>query len=145
MNRLTTCKDGKWSIAHNIEHLILSAKPVSLAFSLPKFLLRFFGKPNRAGRVYDEVVNRYLQRLDQGGKAPAQFIPSRKIKTREVLLDRFQRAHEKLVKNISGHSEADLDRYVLPHPLLGKLLLREMCFFTIYHIHHHHNAIKKQI
>ena len=30
-----------------------------------------------------------------------------------------------------------LDHYLLPHPLLGKITLREMLFFSAYHIQHH--------
>ena len=145
MNRLTASKNGRWSIANNMEHLILSAKPIALAFSIPKFLLHYFGKPNRAGRKFDEIVSRYKQKLDQGGKAPSKFIPNHKINSKEELLEKFNRAHIKLMTNISSCSEDNLDRYLLPHPLLGKILLREMCFFAIYHIQHHHNAIKKQV
>ncbi len=42
-----------------------------------------------------------------------------------------------LVGKIPGWSEAALDRYRLPHPLLGKLTVREMLFFTLYHNAHH--------
>lgn len=31
----------------------------------------------------------------------------------------------------------ELDKYILPHPLLGKLTIREMMYFTIYHVEHH--------
>ena len=40
-------------------------------------------------------------------------------------------------------SEKDLDKYILPHPLLGRMPLREMLFFTIYHTQHHTNSIKE--
>ena len=29
--------------------------------------------------------------------------------------------------------EKELDEYYLPHPILGKLTVREILFFTIYH------------
>jgi hypothetical protein len=29
--------------------------------------------------------------------------------------------------------ESELDSYILPHPILGKLTIREMLFFTLYH------------
>jgi hypothetical protein len=34
-------------------------------------------------------------------------------------------------------SEAELDRYTLPHPLLGDLTMREMLCFTLYHNQRH--------
>jgi len=39
--------------------------------------------------------------------------------------------------------EDDLDRVMLPHPLLGKLTLREMLFFTIYHVEHHLGILRQ--
>jgi hypothetical protein len=42
-------------------------------------------------------------------------------------------------------SEAQLDEYVLPHPILGKLTIREMLYFTIYHATHHHLATLKNL
>ena len=36
----------------------------------------------------------------------------------------------------------DLDKYVLPHPLLGKVTLREMLYFTIHHNEHHLELLK---
>ncbi|NBX80802.1 MAG: DinB family protein, partial [Flavobacteriales bacterium] len=42
-------------------------------------------------------------------------------------------------------TEDDLDKYVLPHPLLGKLTLREMLCFTIYHVKHHVEIIKRDL
>jgi uncharacterized damage-inducible protein DinB len=37
-----------------------------------------------------------------------------------------------------------LDRLRLPHPALGKLTVREMLFFTIYHnIHHVENVVRR--
>jgi len=47
------------------------------------------------------------------------------------------------VKKIKNYNEANLDKYIIPHPLLGKLTLREMLFFTIHHNEHHLDLIKK--
>jgi hypothetical protein len=41
--------------------------------------------------------------------------------------------------------DADLDRYLLPHPLLGKLTLREMLFFTLYHNYHHVQSVAARL
>jgi hypothetical protein len=49
----------------------------------------------------------------------------------------------KLCKAIEKRSEEELDRYILPHPILGKLTLREMLYFTIYHVKHHEKLIEK--
>ena len=42
-------------------------------------------------------------------------------------------------------SEKQLDTFILPHPLLGKLTLREMLYFTIYHAEHHKKQTLKNL
>ena len=39
-------------------------------------------------------------------------------------------------------TEEELDTYLIPHPLIGKMTLRELLFFTVYHIGHHLKTIK---
>ncbi|MCB9182399.1 MAG: DinB family protein [Flavobacteriales bacterium] len=48
-----------------------------------------------------------------------------------------------LCKRTSRWSESDLERYLLPHPLLGKLTLREMLYFTLYHVQHHQALVQR--
>jgi len=42
-------------------------------------------------------------------------------------------------------SELQMDRIRLPHPVLGKLSVREMLFFTLYHNQHHLDAAKRRL
>ena len=49
-----------------------------------------------------------------------------------------------MARQTSQISEHKLDRCILPHPLLGKLTLREMIYFTIYHMEHHLVHLKAQ-
>jgi len=32
---------------------------------------------------------------------------------------------------------------LLPHPLLGKVTVREMLYFTIHHVQHHHALVER--
>lgn len=139
--------DHKWSVAENAQHLHLSARPLNLAFSLPKFILRFFGSPYRKSLPYDEIVKRYQQLLKDGAVAPATFVPRSIFLTgdKEKIIARFTNTHQTLLEKVQNLSEADLENYLLPHPLLGKLSVREMLCFTIYHISHHHHALKARI
>ena len=139
---------GKWSIAQNVEHLIISANTTRLAFSLPKFIVRVYaGKPNRASRTYDELVNKYKLKLQQGGKASGRFIPQ-KIEEgvrSTTMLETFNKAMNKLKDTIERKWKDDqLDQYIAPHPLLGKITLRELCYFTIHHTYHHLDIIKQR-
>ena len=123
--------DSKWSVVDNLEHLILSVKPLKLAFRLPKFILLYFGKPNRPIRTYEELVKKYLERLSAGGKATSAFVPKSNYQDKRLLLENFKQVNQGFIKSLEKWNDADLDRYLIPHPLLGKLYVREMLYFTI--------------
>jgi hypothetical protein len=136
-------KDNKWSIAENCKHLVLSVKPLNMAFSLPNFALLFFGKLNREARTYDEIVEKYLQKLAEGAVAPEQFVPEKLSveNKKEDLIDELKKINDTFLKKVDDFTEEDLDKYLIPHPVLGKLTIREMLYFTINHTLHHHKAI----
>ncbi len=47
--------------------------------------------------------------------------------------------------SVPSWSETSLDRYRLPHPLLGRLTVREMLFFTLGHgLHHARNVARRK-
>lgn len=138
---------GKWSAGQQLDHLVKSVQPVNLAFGLPAWLLRIlFGNANRPSRTYDELVARYQAKLAAGGRAPSAFVPSpARWERRTLLLLRFEKLTEKLIQKTQNRSEEDLDTLLLPHPLLGKLTLREMLYFTIYHAQHHQNSVLRNL
>jgi DinB superfamily len=141
--------EEKWSIAQNVNHLTISANTTSLAFILPKFIVTLYaGKPNRPSRSYDELVNKYKLKLQQGGRASGRFIP--KIISpqtgKENLIHSFAEATAKLINTIERKwTDPQLDQYIAPHPLLGKITLRELVYFTIYHTQHHLSIIKERL
>lgn len=134
---------GKWSAGQNLDHLIRAIKPLQLAYSLPKFALTIlFGKTNRPSKNYDEVVTKYKTKLAAGGKASNPFVPPAiKHEKKDGLIKKYDEQKQKLISKIEKQSEADLDKYILPHPLLGKVTLREMLYFTIHHNEHHLNLL----
>jgi hypothetical protein len=137
---------GKWSEGQHLDHMIRSVKPLNLAYRLPSFVLRLmFGKPNRAGRNYEALIERYTTKLGQGAVATGAFVPPQiKDKAKEKLLHEFATQNNKLCKALAKYKESKLDKYLLPHPLLGKITLREMMFFTIYHNEHHLQILKER-
>ena len=54
----------------------------------------------------------------------------------------FSKELEKLNEQIDEWKEDDLKSYQLPHPVLGKLSIKEMIFFTIIHTDHHRMQIE---
>jgi hypothetical protein len=139
--------NDKWSVGQNIEHLIKSLSPVNLALRMPAFVLRFqFGKPNRKPRTYQELVTRYLEKLQAGGRAPGRFVPPMiSWADKDKKLEAINHEKDIMIRRLNTWSEYQLDSCLLPHPLLGKLSIREMLFFSAYHIEHHLKLLEGRV
>jgi hypothetical protein len=140
-------RNDKWTAGQQLEHLIRSVRPLALGFILPNFAIGLlFGKSNRAGRTYEQLVDKYKEKLAAGGRASGQFIPPPiSVAQKDELITKLNRLATKLASQVKGFSEKDLDTYILPHPLLGKLTIREMMYFTICHVKHHEENIKTEL
>jgi len=129
-----------WSASDNVDHLIKAHKPVAKALKLPKITLRaMFGKPDKASMMYEELCQIYRDEIARGAQASGRYLPNQEnpdsnaeTKKRE-LLEQFSKASTELVSAVEKWDDKELDDYLLPHPILGKLTIREMLFFTIYH------------
>ncbi|KAA0227612.1 DinB family protein [candidate division KSB1 bacterium] len=133
----------KWSPAEQVRHLTKSVWPVAQALRLPRIALALlFGCRRTASRSFTEVETFYQDKLKTGVTA-GRFAPSPQSAPedprarRTEIMQYWHDAHRKLVQAIAAWPEAALDHYRLPHPALGKLTLREMFFFTLYHNAHH--------
>lgn len=135
----------KWSAGQQLEHIIKSVKPVATALSMPLFVLKMkFGLTNRPSKSYEQLVAKYLSVLEKNKdyQIPKKFAPKfvgiedkhKKIASLEKLVHKLNRKTARL-------SETDLDTYILPHPVMGKLTLREVLYFTAYHAQHHNVQI----
>ncbi len=129
----------KWTAGQQADHLLRAVEPINKIFIMPKITMSvMFGKANRSSKSFEELVEKYKLKLSEGGKASGQFVPPTiALNEKEKLLQQLLKAAEKLCKHLDDFTEAQLDEYILPHPLLGKLTLREMIYFTIYHVEHH--------
>lgn len=136
--------NDKWTAGQQAEHILRSIKPVLFAFRLPLFLLKIlFGKANRPSRSYIGLVDRYHEKIAGGGRASGRFIPSviRYNQKNKICAD-ITSTVTKLFGKVTKINEEDMDCYILPHPLLGKVTLREMLYFTAYHVYHHQMNIE---
>ena len=131
-----------WSPAGHLRHLNKAVRAVARGLRQNKLVLVPFGRSKSGSLRYEEVVERYHQALAAGGTA-GPFGPNSKDPDlspedwRHQIMAHWQDSGEQLRKAIQRWSEEELDRYRLPHPLIGKLTLREMIFFTLYHNAHH--------
>ncbi len=131
--------NDKWTGGQQLEHIVMAVSPVNKAFALPGFMLKMsFGKSNRPLRTYDQLVEKYRGKLAAGGIASKRFTPEPvSLNQRETLILKLQKLTISLNRRLNGFTEKQLDLLILPHPLLGKLTLREMIYFTVYHAGHH--------
>lgn len=141
-DRWETGPEGKWTTGQIALHLLQSITPLNTTMSLPKYIIKYkYGIANREVRDYDTVVKRYQERL-----AEAQGITFRgsrhmkvpKLKEKPYLLNRLQVESKKLqYKTAKRWSDTQLDTFILPHPLMGKMPVREIVMWTAYHVEHH--------
>lgn len=136
---------GKWTALQHLAHILMSVRILQRTLMLPPFVIKAkYGLSNREGRTYDGLVKRYRERLAEGGKAPSPYAPKEIAPTElNALVKKLKKQIHLLSYRYLKLSDEKLNTYILPHPLLGKLTLKEMAFFTIYHAQHHQELIKK--
>lgn len=140
-------RNGKWTAGQQLDHIRISVKPITQALAMPRLGLKaMFGKANRPSKSYDELVTKYKLKLQAGGVATSRFLPKEVVfEQKEHLIKSVNEVVSKLCKQLLDYSEKDLDELTLPHPLLGKLTLREMIYFTMYHVVHHHKSAEQNL
>jgi hypothetical protein len=145
-NEFMLSVNNKWTAGQQLDHVSRAVRPVVLGLYLPKFVFKlFFGKANRPSRTYDELVEKYLGKLSSPYKISKAFVPKGiGYGQKEKLANTLMRNIDQLCKQLDRLTEEQLDHYILPHPLLGKITLREMMYFTIYHAGHHRKQVVKK-
>lgn len=137
--------DEVWSAAENLQHLIQSVQPLNRLFGRPKsYFAEKWGYANRSTRTYEVVVDAYHAALGTGVTATGVFVPLAPNPDLDLLLDEFKQANDTLVNHLSEWTEDELDKYVIPHPLMGPLTVGEMMLFTAYHTRHHLEIMEKR-
>jgi hypothetical protein len=142
---------GGWSPADHVRHLTKVMRALTRGLRLAPFtvLLRF-GPTFRGSRSYDQIRETYLARLPSF-KGPNPYAP----KIVEVFDDadawrnnvmlQYDTTLRELTDAIKKWSERSLDHLRFPHMLIGKLTVREMLFFVLYHNLHHVTAVTRRL
>lgn len=135
-----TRQGDAWSPSDNVDHLIRAVKPIAKALKLPKFTIQaMFGKPAKPSMSYEELCKVYRDEIARGAQASGRFLPNQESPVedaqarKQALLEQWSKANAELLSVVEKWDLEEMDRYLLPHPLIGKLTIREMIFFTIYH------------
>jgi len=138
---------GKWTAGQDLNHLIKSLRLTNFAYALPLFMLRMlFGKPNRKSRSASELRERYRKALVNGVKAPSMVKPGRVSHAqRDILLKKHSEATEILCRRLERLKDDDLEGFLVKHPAIGRVTLREMALLTQLHTEHHTGLLKAKL
>jgi uncharacterized damage-inducible protein DinB len=131
---------GKWSTGQHAAHLVLSTRPLNKALRMSRAELKaaFGERGARAERDTETMIAVYRTALSQGLQAPARFTPGEITEAHKSgLLGDLRQELADLQDIIETWEESELSEYVIPHPALGPLTVREMLIFTVYHTEHH--------
>ena len=137
-----------WSVAEEFDHVIKVASSVCSGLKVSPFILKWkFGRPNRPLRSYEEILHKFTTALASvGGKAvaPAAFeVAEGKTFDKEDMLRHWESTLNKFDQRILHKwSDKNLDKVLLPHPFLGKMMVREFLYFTHIHTQHHRKSLQ---
>lgn len=137
--------NGKWSVAQNVEHINIALLRLSNYLALPKSTIKSnFGLSERTSTSNEKMIKVFRNALENGVKAIESFIPVVYPETTiEELISQGKDLLDAFISNLENWSEEELEMYNCPHPILGKIPFRELLYFTIYHVQHHNETIKK--
>jgi len=138
--------ENKWNTGEHIVHLIQSENALNKALWLPKFYMKYkFGTNNRDNRTYPQVVKKYKDKLAVNPDVVANIskeMPNISQGNKTTFIEKLDKEKTKLIKKFQKWDDNDLDTYLLPHPLVGRMTIREIVMWTAYHTEHHYNILR---
>jgi hypothetical protein len=139
--------NDKWSAGQDLVHLIKVLQIVNIGFTLPKPILRLvFGINKKESRSFEDLRQLYKNALEGGAKAPTIYIPKPVSHTeKDSLIQKYVSLNKSFIDKLNNHTSFELDRYRLPHPILGKISLVELASFTSFHTSHHFDVLKSKL
>ncbi len=135
---------GKWSMAEQLGHMLLSAYLITGVYKQPDEFFEKFGPVPPGEKSFDSLYENYLKKLAEGQRAtPNSIARSEELLPLKDGLQAWLMVCEKLNKRIDEHwNEKRLDQFMVPHPALDLITTRELLFFQIFHSNHHFEQIK---
>lgn len=131
-------QNAKWTAGQQLSHVYLCLTPISQALVSKEFIRQKFGLIDRPLMGYDEVIDKYINALATGGKAPGRFVPDPvTYKDKAALSNNFNALLTLIRQQLDGYTDEELNTLILPHPLLGSMTIRELFYLMSYHATHH--------
>lgn len=138
-----------WSPAEHVRHLTRAMTPLLPVLRVPRLALRvMFGSAAQPSRSIEALEVQYARALAAGGTA-GRFAPPpdhavTSLVRRNEIMDAHSETLRGLTQAMAKWTEAQLDALRLPHPLLGKLTVREMMLFSLLHNQHHVDVCERR-
>ena len=138
---------NKWSAGQDLVHLIKVLKIVNIGFTLPKPLLHLmYGVNKNETRSFQLLQTLYKNALEGGAKSPSIYMPKPVLfESNNHLIQKHTTLNQLFIDKLNKHTATELDRYRLPHPILGKVTLSELASFTSFHTLHHLELLKTKL
>ena len=146
-DQLQQPRGDKWSVAQLVHHIIITTASVaSMLKYAPAMLKMRFGAPDHSSRPFNEVRRHYNDFFLQPRKAPEKYVPKSDAKLdQETLISDWNSVLPKFRERLTKWSEADLDNYGAPHPVVNNLTVREHLYVAILHIDLHIRQLKEEL
>lgn len=146
-NEFETNFNNKWSAGQDLVHLIKLLRILNIAYTIPNPILHIlYGASKTESRSFDELRTLYKAALAGGAKSPALYLPKPVFfNAKEDLIKKHEILNQSFVSKFNKITESDLDKYQLPHPILGEVTLRELAAFTSFHTVHHFELLKTKL
>mgnify|MGYP003875351927 CR=1 FL=1 len=138
-----------WSPAEHVRHLTRAMTPLLPVLRVPRLALRMmFGSAAYPSRSLEVLEAQYAKALVAGGTAgrftPPQDHATADLARRNEIMDAHSETLRGMTQAMEKWTETQLDAHRLPHPLLGKLTVREMMLFTLLHNEHHVDVCERR-
>lgn len=134
---------AKWSAGQQLKHLHLTILPFTRALQSKSVLLEKFGSIQRETLEYEQVIDLYMR---SSRKAPDPYVPeSVSFNEKQELIRNMEETIAVIRLLFLQFEENELNQYVLPHPLLKLLTIREFFYLMSYHPLHHLKSIQLQL
>lgn len=132
----------KWTAGQQLEHILRTIIPFPKVLSSKAFIREKFGTLDRPIWDYETVLRHYAQ---TSLKAPDAYLPKAAVlyHQKQTIISDIRQNLKEISDLFYDYSEEDLDSLTLPHPLLGKLTIREMFYLMSYHPLHHQQQIER--
>lgn len=137
--------NGKWSVAQNVQHITIGLTRIAAYLGLPKSTIEAkFGLSGRASKSLETMTKVFRNAFENGIQSTDSYLPEENPQTNiAILIIQGKDQLKSAIENLQRWSEDDLDQYHCPHPFLGKITVREILYFMVFHLQHHHETIKK--